>query len=671
MKKLLILLSSLIIPTTVSAQVPEFWWGLQTYSVDKNGGSIEKGDTVYLEVKISPNNGPVRSTYFDFQHQKDAIKFLGIERREAIPSSDSVWVDNYSYPYCKFNRNSNNTTQYGYTNHQYASYTCDSSIVPYDQINRIYFGVAGNTNITDIATYARLKFEITNTDAGFPYDSVYMNFAYSYDSNGNLLNAVNSGPKGTWIELADGSNNLVSGELKHSTNTSSSTKNRMKLDIYNASNSRVIRHSIGTGNGRFGFAETLNQNENYRFKLNIQSPDSLAAEAITVSDYTAAFNEFLTQNLDGTYKNENLDHGMNFWAADINDDKKFDGGDVQLLFNHVTGFDTIQIADSEDNLPIFTTTDYNGTSLTSWKNIGNRVTINTAGGQVEWVVIYSYDSTNKRYRIGLDSREFPTGSPAWNTITHLKLFDLYDGPVVPKSSDGTWNEYWINTNTQLDFANSAFSSYIRSMSYGNYALRAELTFSESNIRELPITTTTSDQSVDWSYAFKGDVNLSHSSPLNTQSSFVARAMSMLVEKEPSIDLNLNNVLVTTNEVSIPFNVDTKGMDISALQFELTYDPTKLKFEELKANTPSWVTFVNNGNGVLKFGGLDRNLDNTITGKVTPFTVRFTSIGAGADLNSHISLTRNLDAANDIGNQVGMNINTTVIRLTGVNNFSGG
>lgn len=120
-------------------------------------------------------------------------------------------------------------------------------------------------------------------------------------------------------------------------------------------------------------------------------------------------------------------------------------------------------------------------------------------------------------------------------------------------------------------------------------------------------------------------------------------MSMLVEKEPSIDLNLNNVLVTTNEVSIPFNVDTKGMDISALQFELTYDPTKLKFEELKANTPSWVTFVNNGNGVLKFGGLDRNLDNTITGKVTPFTVRFTSIGAGADLNSHISLTRNLDA----------------------------
>ena len=33
----------------------------------------------------------------------------------------------------------------------------------------------------------------------------------------------------------------------------------------------------------------------------------------------------------------------------------------------------------------------------------------TTGGSVEWVVIYSYDSANKRYRIGIDNREFPSG----------------------------------------------------------------------------------------------------------------------------------------------------------------------------------------------------------------------------------------------------------------------
>ena len=668
MNKIKYILLFLLVPSTTQAQVPEFWWGLQTYSVDKNGGSIQKGDTVYLEIKINPRGGPVRSTYFDFQHQKNAFKFLGIERREAIPSSDSVWVDNYDHPNCEFIRDSNNTTQYGYTNYSYSNYVCNSSTVPYNQINRIYFGVAGNTDITDIATYAALKFEVTNTDAGFPYDSIYMNFAYSYDTNGNLLNSLNSGPKGTWIDLDPAENQLIVGDLKHSSNTSSTVRDKMKLDIFNSSGGNVIRHAIGSGNGRFQFSNPLSANSNYVFRLYTSDPDELAAEAITVSDYTTAFQEFITQNLDGTYKNNNLVHGMKWWAADVTGDKKFDGGDIQVLLNHVVGFDTIQIADSNGNLPIFNTGSYNTTTMSSWKNIGDKVTINTTGGQVEWVVIYSYDSTNKRYRIGLDSREFPSGSPAWNTITHLKLFDLYNGPVVPKSGgSGSWNEYWINTETQLDFANSAFSAYIRNGN-GYHALRAELTFSESSISDMDFTTSTSEQVVNWSYAIKGDVNLSHSSPLVTSES--GFSMASLVTMEPSIDLSLNNVIVTSNEITIPFVVNTKAIDVSALQFELVYDPTKLKFEELKANTPSWLTFVNNGNGVLRFGGLDRNLKNTITGQLTPFTIRFSSIGNGADLNSHISLTRNLDAANHFGKQIGIKVNTNVIRLTGVNNFSG-
>lgn len=103
----------------------------------------------------------------------------------------------------------------------------------------------------------------------------------------------------------------------------------------------------------------------------------------------------------------------------------------------------------------------------------------TVGGTVEWCVIYPYDSANKRYRIGIDSREFPTGSPAWNSIKQLQLFDLWDGDITPKSTGtGTvwWNEYWIYTDDQLDFSNSNYSSYIRAMSYGDYALKAEFSF---------------------------------------------------------------------------------------------------------------------------------------------------------------------------------------------------
>ena len=69
MKKLLTLLTGLLLlPTVAEAQNnPEFWQGLQTYTQDKNGGPIEKGDTVYLEVKINPHGSNIRSTYFDFQ----------------------------------------------------------------------------------------------------------------------------------------------------------------------------------------------------------------------------------------------------------------------------------------------------------------------------------------------------------------------------------------------------------------------------------------------------------------------------------------------------------------------------------------------------------------------------------------------------------------------------
>ena len=33
----------------------------------------------------------------------------------------------------------------------------------------------------------------------------------------------------------------------------------------------------------------------------------------------------------------------------------------------------------------------------------------TTGGNVEWCVVYDYDTTNKRYRVGIDKREFPSG----------------------------------------------------------------------------------------------------------------------------------------------------------------------------------------------------------------------------------------------------------------------
>mgnify|MGYP000851900697 FL=1 len=112
-------------------------------------------------------------------------------------------------------------------------------------------------------------------------------------------------------------------------------------------------------------------------------------------------------------------------------------------------------------------------------NTGNKKAT-TTGGSVEWCVIYAYDNTNNRYRVGIDSREFTNQQPEWDKVTKLKLFDLWDGSVTPKSgnnnADTHWNEYWIYTDTELDFSNSTFSSYIRSMGGGGYGIKAEFEF---------------------------------------------------------------------------------------------------------------------------------------------------------------------------------------------------
>ena len=102
----------------------------------------------------------------------------------------------------------------------------------------------------------------------------------------------------------------------------------------------------------------------------------------------------------------------------------------------------------------------------------------TVGGQVEWCVIYEYDATNHRYRVGVDSREFVGSSITPSQISILQLFDLYYGNAQFVSYDPNgWAEYYIYTDTQFNFTQSTYGTYIRSGN-GYYALRAEFSFSE-------------------------------------------------------------------------------------------------------------------------------------------------------------------------------------------------
>lgn len=174
------------------------------------------------------------------------------------------------------------------------------------------------------------------------------------------------------------------------------------------------------------------------------------------------------------------------------------------------------------------------------------------------------------------------------------------------------------------------------------------------------------------YLLWGDVNRSHSSQVVNNSNTIITTSTSInsTQNIPSIDVSLNNSIVTSNSVSIPINIDTKGVGVSALQFEFEYDPSKIKFEEIQSNLPnSWYIFANTKSGKVKFGALDRNSTaSPLTGTLIPFSIRFSTIGSGVNILTSVKVTPVMDASDTNGRQLGINLNTTSIKLTGYNNF---
>jgi hypothetical protein len=136
----------------------------------------------------------------------------------------------------------------------------------------------------------------------------------------------------------------------------------------------------------------------------------------------------------------------------------------------------------------------------------------------------------------------------------------------------------------------------------------------------------------------------------------------------AIDVILGNLTITSNTIEIPVAINTLGSSVSGLQFEFNYDPTKIKFEELTSGLPStWYTFANAKTGKIKFGSIDQG-KNPVQGTSIPFKLKFSTIGNGVDILTSIKISPTMDASSSNGTQLGINLNTTQIKLTGYNNF---
>lgn len=582
MKHLLTLLL-LTVGISAQAQIAELKISPNVITTDKNGGTIEKGDTIVLNLMFKNNQSRLRNFYLDFQHQISAINFIGVgfptagSEGASLPTGATTSVTNNYYPGYHWLDNANNNTEDGLLNAQRAGYVFTQGGTR--AINRININTAtpnGNTTDLNDGLFAQLLFKVETIQAGFAYDSIYYNFAYGWDNAGNVKTITMPKPNSAWVALDPTQNALIKGTFQ--TNTNLTTGYRPMLAIVDSTTGQVKSWPTIKPDNSFVVSSEVLPNTTY-YALAYLPSDTLAGtlnKAITVSDYTAAQTEFNKQNLDGTFTNAAMKTGMGYFAADVNRNGKFDGGDVTLLFAQAVGADTVvnaQVGSSTTSIPTFT----------------------------------------KAF--------FDTATSA--TTLALPL---------------DWNSHRVKFRT----------------------------------RDTSID-------LDLKYVIPGDINRSHSSQVVVNSqiqvnsirdmAFQSLAINTTNSALPVINVNLNNLTVTSNTIEIPFTVDAGTNKVSALQFEVVYDPLKVKFEEIKSTLPNtWFVFANSKEGKIRLGAIDKDLKTPFTGIATPFALKFSSIEAGIDLNTKIRVTSNLDASDDKGIQLGINLNTTTIKLTGYNNF---
>jgi hypothetical protein len=587
MKKLLLALT-LLFSVATNAQIAELKISPNVITTDKNGGVIEKGDTILLNLVYKNNNSNLRNFYLDFQHQISAINLFAVSfptagsTNSSLPTGTSATYTNNYYPGYNWIDNANNNTENGLQNAQNSQYNyIQGQTKAINRINLTFATPNGNATQLVDGTLATLMFKVENVSAGFAYDSIYYNFAYGWDAAGQTKTITMPKPNSAWANLDPNTNALVVGTFQ--TNANLTGGYRPMLVITDSATNVVKAYPPVNNANYFYLGSEVEPNKTYYASAFIPN-DTLAGvlnKAVTVSDFTAAQNEFIKQNLDGSFTNTVMTTGMGRFAADLNLNQRFDGGDLALLFAQAVGADTVvnvQANSSTFNVPLFTRAEFDTTSITRGATLTQNLGWN--GHRVK----------------------FRTGTTAIN----LDLKYVVPGDINRSHSSLVVNAQNVVQTNKANGLTSAMASF-------------------------PNTTN---------------------------------------ENLPSIDVSLNNLTVTSNNIEIPFNIDTKGSNVSALQFEIVYDATKVKFEDIKSEVPNtWFVFANPRDGVLRFGAIDREMKTPIKGASAPFKLRFSTLENGLDISTKIKVTSNLDASNDKGEQLAISLNTTTIKLTGYNNFN--
>lgn len=557
-----------------STGIPTWWMSPSVINRNISGNDVQKGDTIALYFNLKQNGAQVRGFYFDMQYQYKQITYISAALDTAIGGSAhnmtpaANYFYNYNYPGYIWIGPNGTDASWNYNRMSYNYNNGNNAIL------RLYANYASNTDFAD-GRFLKVLFKYNaNIPAGFSYDSLYFNWAYTYNTQGGLINSYMPYPQSVWTTLQPGANALVNGSIRlnFAGGADIKTSAAPMFKVTDSATNTLKTYLTFDANNVFHLSTEVLPSTAYKVTGVIDSMTYYLNKAVTVSDYTKAAYEFAQQNIDGSFKwSTNIATGAGAWAADVNNNGKFDGGDPIVLLNHIMGLDNIA--------------NYKSSMLLVPASVLDTLT-----------PAHAYDA-------GLDNTVlFKTGV---NAIQEDLAF------VVPGDINHSHSSAPVITNSQ--------------------------------------GSTIASNSITYSVGAKTNA-------INT------------VQSVPTIDVSLNNVVVTGDTLSIPFDIDAKTNKMDALQFELVYDQTKLQFTNLDVNMGDWLDFVTVKDGTLRFGGIDKTLKSPITGKVTPFKVNFKTLQPGVDINTVIRVSPVMDASDNTGNQLGINLNTNILKIIGSSNF---
>jgi hypothetical protein len=700
--KNLLLISFFLISFTSFGQI-KFKFPDTRVLTDISGGVIDRGDQFDVMVHANGNGDAVtRQLMFDFQYDQANFEIVSVNHTGTggnggvLPVGSNIQLSWQNYPGYTYAGNSTftNGTQRYVSN---ATYTYNANGSNAILRATMTWATTSAMPFNDYSQIVIVRFRLKAASTANSFNPTKLNFVAGWNGQGSGVATFMDTPLSTEVIMNQNTGKLITAKVDANTNLLNLSNLRVS---FRDTLTNVSQNFNVLSNGNVDVNQSLlSENKIYEVSVMHETDklNTIYNNAITISDFTSAQGEFVTMGLDGS-KGQTINSGQSLYAADINRNKLIDGGDLPRLLSQVVGIDALVTVPNG-----YTQGSGGYMSVPTWMSTD----ATTIAGQVEWAIITPNHYSQNVSRILVDMREFDaTNTP--EKIKSLQLFDLYVGPVEFVSKDATWATFRIPSGIS-SIGTSTYTPYIRNINGGpDFGLRSEFTFNDSPSNSWGAITTTNWNSfdfpktyiktgtigtntvVDLKYLLWGDVNRSHSSQVvvsnNGVASVVSRASNSLKSNTafrtmstesfintpntvPSIDVNLSNVTVTSNNIEIPVNVTTNGNLVTGLQFQFDYDPTKIKFEELSPNVPNtWYLFVNSVDGKIKFGAIDQGEKTPLNGNVVPFKLKFSTIGSGVDILTSVKVSSTMDASAVKGSQLGINLNTTQIKLTGYNNF---